>query len=42
VPPQKTVYIYRPHVPVEVLENPNSLSADPILPGFVLDLSDIW
>ena len=42
VPPQKTVYIYRPQVPVEVLENPNSLSADPILPGFVLDLNDIW
>ena len=42
VPPQKTVYIYRPHVPVEVLENPNALSADPVLPGFVLDLSDIW
>ena len=42
VPPQKTVYIYRSQVPVEVLENPNSLSADPILPGFVLDLSDIW
>ena len=42
VPPQKTVYIYRPHVPVEVLENSNALSADPVLPGFVLDLSDIW
>ena len=42
VPEQKTVYIYRPHVSVEVLENPNTVSADPVLPGFVLDLSDIW
>ena len=42
VPEQKTVYIYRPHVSVEVLENPNAVSADPVLPGFVLDLSDIW
>ncbi len=42
VPPQKTVYIYRPHVPVEVRENLDTLSADPVLPGFVLDLSDIW
>ena len=28
--------------PVEVLENPSAVSADPVLPGFVLDLSDIW
>ncbi len=42
VPEQKTVYIYRPHVSVAVLENSNTVSADPVLPGFVLDLSDIW
>ena len=41
-PEQKTVYIYRPHLSVEVIENPNTVSADPVLPGFVLDLSDIW
>ena len=42
VPPQKTVYIYRPHLSVEVRENLDTLSADPVLPGFVLDLSDLW
>ena len=41
-PEEKTAYGYRPHLPVDVLENPNALSADPLLPGFVLDLSDIW
>lgn len=42
VPEQKTVAIYRPHLPVEVLKNLKALSADPTLPGFVLNLSDIW
>ena len=41
-PKQKTVHIYRPHLPVEVRDNINNLSADPILPGFVLDLTEIW
>ena len=41
-PKQKTVHIYRPHLPVEVRDNINNLSADPILPGFVLDLTKIW
>ena len=41
-PKQKTVHIYRPHLPVEVRDNINTLSADPILPGFVLDLTEIW
>ena len=41
-PKQKTVYIYRPHLSVEIFDNPNTLSADPILPGFVLDLTKIW
>ena len=33
---------YRPQIPVEVRQNLNALSADPLLPGFVLDLSEIW
>ena len=41
-PKQKTVHIYRPHLPVEIRDNPNTLSADPILPGFILDLTEIW
>lgn len=42
VPEQKTIAIYRPQTPVEVQQNLNALSADPLLPGFVLDLSEIW
>ena len=42
VDPQQRVYIYRPGAPVEVLEAPDSLSGDPELPGFVLDLKPVW
>ncbi len=41
-PEQKTVAIYRPQRSVEVRENLKALSADPTLPGFVLNLSEIW
>ncbi|HLP90985.1 MAG TPA: Uma2 family endonuclease [Nostocaceae cyanobacterium] len=36
------VYIYRPGQPVEVLNHPDRVSADPFLPGFVLNMSKIW
>jgi Uma2 family endonuclease len=36
------VSIYRPGLAAEVLDNPETLSGDPILPGFVLDLREIW
>ena len=36
------VYIYRPDTPLEVSEAPESLSGDPELPGFVLDLTPVW
>ncbi|MFK0732417.1 MAG: Uma2 family endonuclease [Gloeotrichia echinulata HAB0833] len=39
---QRRVFIYRPHIAVEVLDNPQSLSGEPLLPGFVLDLSQVW
>ncbi|HBE18063.1 MAG TPA: hypothetical protein DEG17_12105 [Cyanobacteria bacterium UBA11149] len=38
----RDVYIYRPGVGVECLKNPATVSGDPVLPGFVLDLSKIW
>ena len=40
--PRRRVYIYRPGVPVDVLEAPETLSGDPELPGFVLELERIW
>ncbi|MEG4805962.1 Uma2 family endonuclease [Microcoleus sp. F8-D3] len=36
------VYIYRPGLPEECLENPATVSGDPVLPGFVLNMSEIW
>jgi Uma2 family endonuclease len=41
-PPPKQVEIYRPNQAPEILQSPKSLSADPILPGFILDLTDIF
>ena len=38
----KRVHIYRPNQAVQTLENPDTISADPILPGFTLDLTEIW
>ena len=36
------VYIHRPDTPVEILEHPESLSGEPVLPGFTLDLKPVW
>jgi Uma2 family endonuclease len=40
--PNRRVYVYRPGQGVLCLENPTTLSGDPVLPGFVLDLVSIW
>lgn len=36
------VEIYRPGKDVEILEHPTSLSGEDVLPGFVLDLTEVW
>jgi Uma2 family endonuclease len=41
-PPNRMVYVYRPNQPVERLENPPTISGEPVLPRFVLDLHKIW
>lgn len=41
-PPRKRVHIYRPGTPTAVLENPATLSGDPVLPGFELNLRELW
>ena len=41
-PEQRRVYIYRPDHSVELLENPSTVSADPLLPEFKLDLPEIY
>ena len=39
---QQQVEIYRPHREVEILLSPQTLSGEDTLPGFVLDLAEIW
>ena len=41
-PIEKRGYVYQPNAAVQQLNNPATLSGDPILPGFVLNLSQIW
>ena len=41
-PLDRSVHIYRPNQEVQILQNPETISADPILPGFTLDLTEIW
>ena len=38
----RRAYVYRPGVAVEVLDAPQTLSGDPELAGFALDLGAIW
>lgn len=40
--PNRRIYVYRPGAAVECLDNPATVSGDPELPGFVLDLARIW
>ncbi len=39
---QKQIEIYRPKQEVEILESPQTVSGEDVLPGFVLDLAEIW
>jgi Uma2 family endonuclease len=41
-PIERKVYIYRPQAPVECLDNPQAISGEPVLPGFVLELGRVW
>lgn len=41
-PFETRVYIYGPGQSVKCLENPSTISGDPVLPGFVFNVSEIW
>lgn len=41
-PLERRVHIYRPGHPAIVVDQPDSVSADPELPGFSLDLGPVW
>ena len=38
----RRVYVYRPGEAEETLEDPETVSGEPVLPAFVLDLKAIW
>jgi Uma2 family endonuclease len=41
-PVEKKVYVYRPQAPVARLDNPQTVSGEPVLPGFVLQVRTVW
>ena len=41
-PEQKRVHVYRRGQAIQILEDPKTVACDPVLPGFVLDLCEIW
>jgi Uma2 family endonuclease len=41
-PQRKRVAIYRENQPVEILDNPATLSGENVLEGFILNLTDLW
>lgn len=38
----RMIHVYRPNQEPEILENPETVSGDPVLPGFVLQMAKIW
>ena len=41
-PQNRRIYVYRPNSEIEILESPESVSADPELKGFTLNLEEVW
>jgi Uma2 family endonuclease len=41
-PIAQRVLVYRPNKPVEILENPESVSCEPELKGFIVNVQEIW
>src|ERR1044071_1425127 len=41
-PSKRQVYVYRPEHEVVLLDNPETVSGDPLLPGFILNLTKLW
>jgi len=41
-PLKRRVYVYRPDEELVVVENPEIVSGDPLLPGFKLKTDELW
>ena len=41
-PSERKVHIYRPRLAVEILSDPETVSGEPLLKGFVLEVRSLW
>lgn len=41
-PTTRSVYVYRPNAETEILENPETVSGEPLLVNFSLEMEKIW
>ncbi len=41
-PLKRRVHVYRPNVAAEILNDPQEISGEPVLPGFTLDVASLW
>jgi len=41
-PIERRIYVYRPGVDIEIMENPAVVFGEPLLKGFELNLTEIW
>jgi Uma2 family endonuclease len=39
---ERKLYVYRPSAPIVCLDDPQQVSGDPVLPGFVLEMRAVW
>ena len=39
---KRKVYVYRPNEELIIMDNPETVSGDPLLPGFTLNLTELW
>ena len=41
-PYKRKVYVYRPGAPVDILDEPRTISGNSVLPGFVFNTTQLW
>ena len=41
-PQERKVYVYRPQIEVRCLEDATTVSGEPLLPGFTLEVQRLW
>ncbi len=41
-PLERKIYVYRPDNEAEILDNPKTISGEPLLENFTLNLKRIW